>query len=340
MEVLQVQVHGNLFSGGLVPAAATSVNKFRETASWRCNGGFLPGQRKDARNVKSPLLGLHVRQIYRPAGAPPVRCCSLQEPAIFPSQSDGYGGQVCILASSVISRCKPPSSFGTVTSGAILDEELTLKTKAQEVAKDLKGTCIFLIGMMGSGKSTIGRILSEALGYYFFDSDKVVEQLAGGATVAQLFAEGKEEWFRDAESEVLSQLSAMCRLVVATGGGAVVRPNNWGYLRHGIVVWLNVPLEALAHRVVQAGTETRPLLGKADMDSAYSQAYAQLSKLLEERGQAYANADTTVSFQDLAVDLGTDDVAALTPTIIAIQVLEEIQKLLKQQKKSRQMRHF
>ncbi|KAJ7534156.1 hypothetical protein O6H91_13G082000 [Diphasiastrum complanatum] len=106
MEVLQVQVHGNLFSGGLVPAAATSVNKFRETASWRCNGGFLPGQRKDARNVKSPLLGLHVRQIYRPAGAPPVRCCSLQEPAIFPSQSDGYGGKLSMQFVSSYKRLK------------------------------------------------------------------------------------------------------------------------------------------------------------------------------------------------------------------------------------------
>lgn len=198
-----------------------------------------------------------------------------------------------------------------------------LKSKAEEVSLGLNGKSIYLVGMMGSGKTTVGKILSEALGYYFFDSDKLIEESAGGTPVAQIFKEKNEEYFRDSESKVLSELSSMHRLVVATGGGAVVRPQNWRYLNQGVTIWLDVPLEALAKRVTAVGTESRPLLGQASVDP-YSQAFARLTELIERRGEAYANSDVKVSLQKIAAELGIDDVSALTPTTIATEVLQEI----------------
>ncbi|KAI3978449.1 hypothetical protein MKX01_015624 [Papaver californicum] len=102
----------------------------------------------------------------------------------------------------------------------------SLQKKAQEVAPYLNGRCIYLVGLMLSGKTTIGKILSEVLGYSFFDSDKLVEQAVGMTSVAQIFEEHSETFFRDNESEVLRELSLMRRLVVAAGGGAVIRPIN------------------------------------------------------------------------------------------------------------------
>ncbi|KAH9295371.1 hypothetical protein KI387_038959, partial [Taxus chinensis] len=203
------------------------------------------------------------------------------------------------------------------------EEALILKKRADEISLGMDGKSIFLVGMMGSGKSTVGKILSEALGYYFFDSDHLIEQAAGGTPVAQIFKEKDEEFFRDAESKVLSELSTMHRLVVATGGGAVVRPENWSYLNHGVTVWLDVPLEALAKRVVAVGTESRPLLGQASVDP-YTQAFARLTELIEKRGKAYGNSNAKVSLQKIAAELGFSDVSDLTPTTIAIEVLKEI----------------
>lgn len=206
-------------------------------------------------------------------------------------------------------------------------EALILKKKAEEIIPNLKGKCIYLVGMMGSGKTTVGKILAEVLGYYFFDSDQLVEEASGGASVAQIFKERNEQGFRDSESEVLKQLSTMYRLVIATGGGAVVRPENWNHMRQGITVWLDVPLEALAARVVAVGTESRPLLGQAS-DDCYSQALARLTKLYEDRAEAYASSDVKVSLRDIAVELGNKDVARLSPTVIAIEALMEISKLM------------
>ncbi|XP_057813839.1 shikimate kinase 3, chloroplastic isoform X2 [Cryptomeria japonica] len=176
------------------------------------------------------------------------------------------------------------------------EEALILKKKAEVLIPALKGRCIFLVGMMGSGKTTVGKIISESLGYYFFDSDRLVEEAAGGASVAQIFKDRNEQGFRDSESEVLKQLSTMYRLVVATGGGAVVRPQNWGYMKQGITVWLDVPLEALAERVVAVGTHSRPLLGQSSGD-CYSEALTRLTKLYEDRAEAYGNSDVKVSLQ-------------------------------------------
>lgn len=77
--------------------------------------------------------------------------------------------------------------------------------------------------MMGSGKSTAGRMLSNVLKYCFFDSDSVIEQAVGGATISEIFAANGESGFRDMEQAVLSELCSYRNCVIATGGGVVSR---------------------------------------------------------------------------------------------------------------------
>ncbi|KAF5951228.1 hypothetical protein HYC85_009172 [Camellia sinensis] len=206
------------------------------------------------------------------------------------------------------------------------DENWLLKRKGEEVASYLNGRCIFLVGMMGSGKTTVGKILSEALAYSFVDSDKYVEESLGGSTVAQIFKKFGESFFRDYESEALRNLSLMPRQVVATGGGVVIRPINWEYMKEGVTVYLDVPLDALARRIAAVGTGSRPLL---DFDSgdAYTKAFMGLFTLSKKREHAYASADATVSLQYIAADLGLD-ISDITPTAIALEVLVQIENFL------------
>ncbi|KAG6473094.1 hypothetical protein ZIOFF_067001 [Zingiber officinale] len=237
-----------------------------------------------------------------------------------------------------------------------VDAALILKKRSEDVLPYLNGRCIYLVGMMGSGKSTVGKILSEVLGYSFFDSDKLVEQAVGISSVAQIFEQHSETFFRDNEasssylmgkwltesfiiahnmikfwftislngslenwkSKVLKDLSSMSRLVVATGGGAVIRPINWKHMNQGVTAWLDVPLEALAKRIAAVGTASRPLLHQEPGDP-YTKAFKKLTALSEQRGKAYANAHARVSLEDIALRKGHGDVSALTPTDIALE---------------------
>ncbi|KAI7758135.1 hypothetical protein M8C21_010582 [Ambrosia artemisiifolia] len=192
----------------------------------------------------------------------------------------------------------PPASVlesGTVTT----EEDLVLKKKSEEIEPCLR--------MMGSGKTTIGQILAEVLGYSFFDSDKLIEQSVGGTAVADIFKLRGEAFFRHNETEVLHKLSSMRRLVVSTGGGAVVRPINWKYMHKGISVFIDVPLDALAQRLTAVGTASRPLLHHESGD-AYTQ---RLSKLWEDRSEAYGNAHVRVSLERIAAKLGHGDVCCI-----------------------------
>ncbi|MCO5562606.1 hypothetical protein L7F22_016234 [Adiantum nelumboides] len=212
------------------------------------------------------------------------------------------------------------------------EDVILLKKRGAEVVSDLGGRCIYLVGMMGSGKSTVGKVLADGLGYHFVDSDNVIEEAAGGMSVADFFKQQDEMSFRIAETQALKQLSCNTQLVVATGGGIVIRPENWSYMKYGVSVWLDVPLESLAERVVAAGTHSRPLLGgEMRGTSAYTQALERLSTLFENRASCYANADVKVSLQKLATGLGYG-VQDLTPTLIAMQTLEEIKELLGRRK--------
>ncbi|XP_022844393.1 shikimate kinase, chloroplastic [Olea europaea var. sylvestris] len=253
-------------------------------------------------------------------------CYKKPIPFHLPTRKGRSWQRPLVLKVSCSSENVPASVLESGCFPASLDK--ILEKKAEEIEQHLNGRCIYLVGMMGSGKTTVGKVLSEALGYSFHDCDTLIEQAVGGNTVAEIFKLHGESFFRDNETEVLRKLSMMHRLVVSTGGGAVVRPINWRYMQKGISVWLDVPLEALARRITAVGTDSRPLLHHESGDP-YLKTMKLLTTLFEERGEAYTNANARVSLENIANKLRDTDVCNLTPTVIAIEVLEQIEKFLK-----------
>lgn len=133
--------------------------------------------------------------------------------------------------------------------------------------------------MMGVGKSTVGKVVAQELGYGFFDSDGVVEQ-AAKQPIAQIFETQGETAFRDLETSVLSELAAYKQLVVATGGGIVLRPTNWGHMRQGLVIWLDLPLDPLYERL--RWDSKRPLLRTENPKQTLAELMAQRRSLYEQ----------------------------------------------------------
>jgi shikimate kinase len=172
---------------------------------------------------------------------------------------------------------------------------------------DLRNLNVYLIGMMGSGKSTIGKLLAQQLGYQFFDTDNLIVQ-ATGLTVSQIFAEAGEAEFRKIETQVLSQLSAYTRLVVATGGGIILERMNWSHMQQGLVLWLEVEPETLLDRLKE--DTTRPLLQDTDPQN-------KLKTLLEQRHHLYAQADVKVRVEKHD-----------SPEAVAESMIAEIPKVL------------
>lgn len=138
---------------------------------------------------------------------------------------------------------------------------------------------IYLVGLMAVGKSTVGRTLAQRLGYDFYDSDHVIEERAG-ADIGWIFDVEGEEGFRERETAVLAELTMLEGIVLATGGGAVLREQNRVMLAaRGIVIHLDSPLERLLERTEK--DRKRPLLSKGNPRET-------LARLARERGPLYA----------------------------------------------------
>ena len=172
----------------------------------------------------------------------------------------------------------------------------------------LKGINVFLIGMMGTGKTTVGKILAQQLNYRFFDTDVLIERVAD-RKIKEIFANEGEESFRQLETQVLREVSAYTKSAIATGGGIVLRQENWSYLHYGLIVWLDAPPELLIERL--ADDNTRPLL----QDPNPSQ---KLNQILEARRPIYTQADLHVEIEKYQ-----------TPEQIASQIIEMIPTIVK-----------
>ncbi|XP_062095733.1 shikimate kinase 1, chloroplastic-like [Humulus lupulus] len=226
--------------------------------------------------------------------------------------------------------CSYKSSPGSVVESGNYQAPFD-KIKSEKVEEYLNGRCIYLVGMMGSGKTTVGKILSQELGYSFIDCDTKIEEKARNLSVAEIFKHFGERHFRKLETKVLQELSCEHSKVVSTGGGAVVQNVNWKYMQKGITVWLDVPLDELAQRISAVGSGSRPLLPNESGDR-YSKIFKRLSDLLQQRSELYANANARVSLENIAAKLGQTDVSNITPTTIAIEALEQIEVFLEKEK--------
>ena len=159
------------------------------------------------------------------------------------------------------------------------------------------GMNIVLIGLMGSGKSTVARLAAQNLGFSFADTDHLIID-AAGCSIPDIFAKEGEAGFRRRETEVLRSLLGTSGLVIATGGGIVTQPQNLPLLKQlGFVVWLNATPDTLHNRT--ARSDDRPLLKHGD-------AAATLRRLYEERRPLY---EAVCDFKITTDDLAASDVA-------------------------------
>jgi shikimate kinase len=124
---------------------------------------------------------------------------------------------------------------------------------------------IFLIGLMGAGKTTLGKALAAALEKRFIDADKVLEENAQ-QKISDIFAKHGEDYFRDIETATLGKICALSNIVLATGGGVVLRPENRRILReNGAVVYLEASPETLTKRLENATAHRPVLAGASDL---------------------------------------------------------------------------
>ena len=160
---------------------------------------------------------------------------------------------------------------------------------AQAVAQRLNKT-IVLVGLMGAGKSCVGKRLAACLGLPFLDADREIEAAAGGCSISDIFAIHGEKVFRDGERRVIQRLLGNPMHVLATGGGAFMDASTRALVKDkALSIWLKADLDQLLKRIGRRGD--RPLLQNVDPR-------AKLEELIQLRHPVYAEADLTVESAD------------------------------------------
>lgn len=169
-------------------------------------------------------------------------------------------------------------------------------------------TRIYLTGFMGSGKSTLGPIVANVLGYTFQDLDAAIVERAG-KPISAIFAEEGEAAFRALEATLLRETERDKEAVIALGGGALTFEENlrWA-LNHGVVVYLKVPLEELIERLIH-GRSVRPLLLDAKGEVLpYDLLFEKINAMMERREPYYQRAHIVLEMDEHRVGSAVDEV--------------------------------
>ena len=171
--------------------------------------------------------------------------------------------------------------------------------RAEDLAERLAGKPLVLVGMMGAGKTTVGRRLAARLNRQFLDSDEEIEK-AAQMSIPEIFEQRGEPEFRAGETRVIARVLKDGGIVLATGGGAFVNQETRALVKgEAISIWLKAEADILFERVSRRSN--RPLLKTANPR-------ATLEKLIEDRYPIYAEADVTVISRDVPQDVVAGDV--------------------------------
>ena len=184
---------------------------------------------------------------------------------------------------------------------------MAVQSTPKTLKEKLGGRNIFLIGMMGSGKSQTGPVLAKMINYAFVDTDDVIEK-ASKQSISSIFEKDGEKVFRDVEKKVLKEISQHHSLVIATGGGLVTLPENWGILHQGIVIWLDLDLKRSIKRL-ESDKKKRPLLIGDDLAGNFSQ-------ILESRKPIYLESDLRIEVEDQSPYEVATMIAECLPSIL------------------------
>jgi len=184
----------------------------------------------------------------------------------------------------------------------------------ERVARLLAGRTLVMIGMMGAGKSSIGRRLANRLGVPFVDADTEIE-LAANASISEIFDRHGEAYFRDGERRVIQRLLHDGPKVVATGGGAFIQPETRAAIQaNAISIWLKADRDLLLSRVKRRNN--RPLLRDGDPAEI-------IDRLIAERYPIYAEAAIHIQSRDIAHEMVIDDILAALDDYLGREAVEE-----------------
>lgn len=186
-------------------------------------------------------------------------------------------------------------------------KDVTVADSDARIAAAFGRRSLVLVGMMGAGKSSIGRKLASKLGLPFVDADMEIEQ-AAGMSISDIFAKHGEPYFRAGEARVIARLLDGGPQVLATGGGAFMNPESRAAIRaKGISVWLKADFDVLMRRIKRRSD--RPMLKTDDPGET-------LKRLLKERDPVYAEADVTVHSREVPHEIIIAEIlAALAPRL-------------------------
>ncbi|WP_181701238.1 shikimate kinase [Chthonobacter albigriseus] len=188
--------------------------------------------------------------------------------------------------------------------------------RAQAINAALRDRSIVLVGMMGAGKTSVGKRLAARLSLPFVDADHAIEE-AANKTIPEIFAEHGEAYFRDGERRVIARLLKERRQVIATGGGAFMNPETRAAIaERGVSIWLKADVEVLFDRVRRRSN--RPLLHTEDPEGT-------LRRLVEARYPIYAAADITVMSRDVPHEHVVEDVISTLERWLALPQPEDPQ---------------
>jgi shikimate kinase len=200
---------------------------------------------------------------------------------------------------AVAQRARSPASGPSMAAALAEQKNDDRQALLAEIREGLGKRSIVLIGLMGAGKTALGRRLAHRLDLPFVDADNEIEE-AAGATISEIFAEHGEPYFRQGERKVIARLLENAPQVLSTGGGAYMSAETRTNIKaRGVSVWLKADLRVLMKRVGRR--DQRPLLAGDDPE-------AVMRRLIEARYPVYAEADITVESRDVPHEVIVDAV--------------------------------